>query len=200
MQSLDHNWYAVRIAGQATSVHRRRVFVAGPKGGLHRFLVPDINHKTNIEVAFDGLGVEYFLPIVVHETPHRRKRKMTVVNRTPIIPGYVFVRYVPDWQKLEKTAGVIGVLKSGLNNVRIPHKDIYDLRLIEWQAYMDYIDPPKKRVKRRFIEGSRHSSRHKTLGEISFEVLSVTNRNTIKIFADKLGKFEVSVDDMEKAA
>lgn len=200
MNSIDHSWYAVRISGQATRVSHRRIIFAGPKGGTHQYLVPDINQKTNIEVELEAQGVDYFLPMAISETPHRRKRNVMVTRRAPLLPGYVFVQHVPDWQRLEKAEGVVGVLKCGLDNVRIPSRDIHDLRMIEWQAFCDYVDPPKKRTKRRFIEGARLAINHKTLGTMDVQILSVTSRNTIRVIADRLGKFEFAVDEVHEAA
>ncbi|MCY0150898.1 hypothetical protein OEG84_25160 [Hoeflea sp. G2-23] len=206
MNNIDHNWYAVRISGQATRVSNRRIVFAGPKGGAHQFIVPDINQKTNIEVALDTLGIDYFIPMAITETPHRRKRNVMVTRRQPIIQGYAFVRYVDDWHHFDgsaaKSMGIFGVIRD-LDNapVRVWGRDIHDLRMIEWQAFCDYVDPPKARSRRRFIEGSRHVLRHKpTDSVISVTIQSVTNRNTVKAIADRLGKFEFAVDDVEEAA
>lgn len=205
MEHIDHNWYAVRISGQATRVSRRRIIFAGPKGGTHQFLVSDINQKMEIEMELERLGIDYFIPMVIQEDPHRRKRNVMVTRRAPLLPGYVFVQHVPDWQLLESNAakaiGIIGVIRD-LDNVpvRVWSKDIHDLRMIEWQAFCDYIDPPKSRTKRRFIEGSRLAISHKTLGTMDVQILSVTSRNTIKVIADRLGKFEFNVDEVSEAA
>ena len=200
MEHTDHSWYAVRISGQATRVSHRRIIFAGPKGGTHQYLVPDINQKTNIEVELDHLGVDYFLPMAISEAPHRRKRNVMVTRRTPLLPGYVFVQHVPDWQRLEDADGVVGVLKCGPDNVRIPSRDIHDLRMIEWQAFCDYVDPPKDRTRRRFIEGARMQISHKRLGSMGVEIISVTSRNTIRVIADRLGTFEFAVDEVHEAA
>ena len=196
----NHSWYAIRISGQASRVSRRRIIFAGPKGGRHQFIVPDINQKTNIETALDDLGIDYFIPMAIEEIPHRRNRSVAVTRRVPLIPGYAFVQHVHDWQRLEEAYGVVGVLRCGLENVRITDRDIHALRMIEWQCYCDYLDPPKDRTKRRFIEGSKHLLNHKTIGLMNVTILSVTNRKTVKAFSDWLGKIEFAVDDVEEVA
>ncbi|MCO6407347.1 transcription termination/antitermination NusG family protein [Hoeflea alexandrii] len=207
MEHTDHSWYAVRISGQATRVSHRRIIFTGPKGGSHQYLVPDINQKTNIEVELEHQGIEYFLPMSISEAPHRRKRNVMVTRRAPLLPGYVFVQHVPDWQRLEDAEGVVGVLKCGLDNVRIPSRDIHDLRMIEWQAFCDYLDPPEDREKRavhdRFVEGARYMISHKTYGQIPVTILSITNRNRVKAIADKLGRIDflpADIDEVNEAA
>lgn len=200
MEHVDHSWYAIRISGQGARVSRRRIIFAGPKGGTHQYLVPDINQKSNIEVALDDLGIDYFIPMAIEEVPHRRKRGVMVTRRVPLIPGYAFVQHVADWQALEDTDGVAGVLKCGQENVRIPNRDIHALRMIEWDCFCNYVDPPKDRARRRFMEGSRHVLKHRTIGLMDVTVISVTGRNTIKAIADRLGKVEFAVDDVEEAA
>jgi len=200
-------WYAARISGHATRVANQRMIFHGPKGGSYQFLLPDIDHRTNIEVALDALDLEYFLPMASKEFPHRRKRGVWVTEREPILPGYVFVRNVRDWQALQFADGVIDILRCGHENVRIPALDIHRLRMVEWECYVEYerarahrVDPPKKRLGRKYIEGSRHHVYHKRLGGLDFTVLSVTGRQTIRAIIDKLGKIELSVDDIEDVA
>lgn len=200
MEHTDHNWYAVRISGQATRVSHRRMIFTGPKGGAHQYLVPDINQKMEIELELEALTIDYFIPMVIQERRHRKKGSIILTRRTPMIPGYAFVKHVPDWQKLEEAKSVIGVLKCGFENVRIPSRDIDELQMIQWQAFCNYMDPPKQYTRRRFIEGARLAINHKRIGHMDVEILSVTSRNTIKVIADRMGKFEFAVDEVHEAA
>ena len=204
---VSQHWYAARISGHATRVANQRLIFHGPKGGSYQYLLPDIDQRTNIEVALDKMPLEYFLPMASREFPHRRKRGVWVTERVPILPGYVFVRNVGDWRALEFADGVIDILRCGHENVRIPAVDIHRLRMVEWECYIDYehararrVDPPKKRLGRKYIEGSRHTVNHKRLGHIDFTVMSVTSRQTIRAIHDKLGKIELKVDDIEEVA
>ena len=155
MENIDHHWYAIRISGQATRVSRRRIVFAGPKGGTHEFLVPDINQKTNIEIELDKLDLEYFIPFTISEHEDRRKRGVMVTLRRPVLPGYAFVRCVRDWRALEEADGVLQAIRD-LDNVlvRVPNTDIHVLRMIEWDAWCEYVDPPKDRTRRKWVEGS----------------------------------------------
>jgi transcription antitermination factor NusG len=201
------HWYAARISGHATRVARHRMIFHGPNGGPYQYLVPDIDRRMTIEMPLDALDLEYFLPVASKEFPHRRKRGVWVTEREPILPGYVFVRNVRNWQALEFADGVIGILRCGHENVRIPALDIHRLRMVEWECYVEYerarahrIDPPKKKLGRKYVEGSRHTVNHKRLGHIDFTVMSVTSRQTIRAIHDKLGKIELKVDDIEEVA
>ena len=204
---VSQHWYAARISGHATRVANQRLIFHGPKGGSYQYLLPDIDQRTNIEVALDKMSLEYFLPMASREFPHRRKRNVWITERVPILPGYVFVRNVGDWRALEFADGVIDILRCGHENVRIPAVDIHRLRMVEWECYVEYerararrVDPPKNRLGRKYIEGSRHTVNHKRLGNIDFTVMSVTSRQTIRAIHDKLGKIELKVDDIEEVA
>lgn len=204
---VSQHWYAARISGHATRVANQRLIFHGPKGGSYQYLLPDIDQRTNIEVTLDKLPLEYFLPMASREIQHRRKRNVWLTERVPILPGYVFVRNVGDWRALEFADGVIDILRCGHENVRIPAVDIHRLRMVEWECYVEYerararrVDPPKKRLGRKYIEGSRHTVKHKRLGHIDFTVMSVTSRQTIRAIHDKLGKIELKVDDIEEVA
>lgn len=206
-ETRPHDWYAARITGQATQVSSKKMIIYGPQGGSHQYRVPDIDGRMNIEVALDALDLEYFLPMLHYEIPHRRKRGEWITLSEPIIPGYVFVRHITNWRALEQAEGVVGILRCGPESVRIPGIDIHRLRMAEWECYLDFerkrqlrLDPPKKRLGRKYIEGSRHSVIHKRLGRMDITISSVTSRNTIKAIADKLGKVEIGVDDIEKVA
>jgi hypothetical protein len=201
LEHTDHHWYAVRISGQATRVHKRRIVFTGPKGASHQYLVPDINQKMEIELELERIGVDYFIPMLIQEAPHRRKRNVMVARRVPMISGYAFVKRVRDWQDIEGIKCVSGVIRGFDHSpVRVPSCDIDDLQMIQWQAFCNYMDPPKQHFRRRFIEGSRHTIKHKTLGLMDVHILSVTSRNTIKVIADRLGKFEIPVDEVSEAA
>jgi transcription antitermination factor NusG len=205
LEHTDHHWYVVRISGHATRVSRRRIVFAGPRGGTHQFIVPDIDQKTNIEIELDKLDLEYFIPFTISEHEDRRKRGVMVTLRRPVLPGYAFVRCVRDWRALEEAAGVMQAIRD-LDNVlvRVPNTDIHVLRMIEWDAWCEYVDPPKDRTRRQWIEGSRRMIRHKATDTVmAVTVLSVSNRNRIKAIADKLGRLDFSptdVDDLGEAA
>jgi transcription antitermination factor NusG len=195
----DHNWYAVRVTGGALKVFSEKLVFAGPKGGTRKFSVPDIDQRTNIEVEFEKLGIEYFLPCLISKKQHRRKREAYITKRRPLIPGYVFVRYVSDWQQIKDIRDVVDVVRSENGPVRIRNQDIHLLRMAAWQSYCDAFESEHERLKRKFPAGSTHRVNHKTVGFIDVTVLSVTQSKKIKGFSDWLGKVEFKAEDLLQA-
>ena len=42
----------------------------------------------------------------------------------PLFPGYLFVRVVDRWRRIDRTMGVIGVVKTGETPARCPDNEI----------------------------------------------------------------------------
>jgi transcription antitermination factor NusG len=65
--------------------------------------------RTRLEHALKDY--DYYVPFEHFEFRHHRSKKI-IQSRKPLIPGYVFVADVYDWEKLERIPEVIGPIRG----------------------------------------------------------------------------------------
>lgn len=83
-------------------------------------------------IALDNLarqGFDCFLPEAVN--PYQRLSKKNQLRIEPLFPRYLFLNAVPEVQNLatvRSTRGVVGLVRSGFELVRVPEAIIHALR------------------------------------------------------------------------
>jgi transcription antitermination factor NusG len=87
-------------------------------------------HEKTVAKQFEGLEIEYFLPLVTHM--HKWSTGLRQVE-LPLFPGYAFVRlvYSPDQRvRVLRTHGVVDFVGTQGRGTPIPDKQIEDVKIL----------------------------------------------------------------------
>jgi transcription antitermination factor NusG len=185
-------------------------------GKPHRFYP-----GANVEVALRQAGVEFYLPVELKATMHKRTKEL-LDKRWPLIPGYCFIpeRHNINWKALTKIDYVSCAVHSKGTPLRIRGSDIERIKDIEEAIRAKYIYDKaaqlqrqqaaahrmtSREAKRMFPEGAkfRVMDSHAMFGGKEARVLAATGRNTIRAVIEMLGgavTAELGIDYLEDAA
>lgn len=86
---------------------------------------------STVERHLKERGFSYYMPAETRLIRDRRKANLYKERRFPIIPGYIFVRDVWDFKRLEETTGIINVIRFEGIPFPMPERDIDELKRIE---------------------------------------------------------------------
>ncbi|RTM07423.1 MAG: hypothetical protein EKK31_11720 [Hyphomicrobiales bacterium] len=134
-------WYAVRTAPGAQMPQREYVVESTslgadgrPRGKGYR-ITPSLDPNISaIERALSNEGFTYYMPVERRLVRDRKKTDLWKPRRFALLLGYVFVKDVEDWVRLEETAGVASVVRNQGRPMTIPVAEIDMLRVMEAEA------------------------------------------------------------------
>lgn len=134
-------WFAIRTAPGAQMPQREYAVETTslgadgrPRGKGYR-IVPSLDPNVSaVERALSNEGFTHYMPVERRLVRDRKKTDLWKPRRFALLLGYVFVRDVDDWIRLEETAGVASVVRSQGRPMAIPVCEIDMLREMEAEA------------------------------------------------------------------
>jgi transcription antitermination factor NusG len=92
-------------------------------------------HESLAADCLTTAGFEIFVP-----------KTKTVRGTAPLFPGYLFVRIVDRWRAVDRTLGVLGLIKCGVAPAKCPDVEIAALQSrIDSRGLVRLPPPPKRR-------------------------------------------------------
>ena len=212
-------WYAVRTAPGAQLPQREYAIEnTAAKHGKGYRIVPSLNPNISaVERALRDNGFKFYMPVERRLVRDRRKHDLWKPRRFAILLGYVFVTDVVDWQLLEETPGVAGIVGTRGTPMPINPKDMERLVQIEKEceeAYQRYVarmelNEAKKlaaqqklsraKVKQLYPSGSWVSATKGAFAGRTFVVAGLDRNGRLKMIADGLnaiGTISLPVSDV----
>jgi transcription antitermination factor NusG len=105
-----------------------------PRGKGYR-IVPSLDPNVSaIERALSNEGFSYYMPVERRLVRDRKKTDLWKPRRFALLLGYVFVKDVEDWVRLEETAGIASIVRNQGRPMAIPAGEIEMLRVMEAEA------------------------------------------------------------------
>lgn len=153
-------------------------------------------------------GFNAYMPAELRLIRDRRKANLWKERRFPIIPGYVFVRDVWDFKRLEETTGIINVIRFEGVPFPMPERDIDELKRIEAECEASFQRDVARRAfaaskmtrgkaKRLFPSGSHVMITAGPLRHTLAQVTGTDRGGRIKLISNMLHSLSVSVDANE---
>jgi transcription antitermination factor NusG len=105
-----------------------------PRGKGYR-IVPSLDPNVSaVERALSNEGFSYYMPVERRLVRDRKKTDLWKPRRFALLLGYIFVKDVEDWVRLEETAGIASVVRNQGRPLSIPVAEIEMLREMEAEA------------------------------------------------------------------
>lgn len=131
-------WYAIRTSPGAQLPQREyatETTALGkdgqPRGKGYR-IVPSLNpNMSAVEKALKDKGFTCYMPADFKVVRSRKKANSYTLRRFPLLPGYLFVHDIRDWEKLEKVPGVAGWVHVDGKPLALSVTDFLLLRTVE---------------------------------------------------------------------
>lgn len=142
----EHHWYAVKtIPGAQKPQREYTVEVTSPyKDGRPRGkgyrIVPSLNpDQSAVERALSQAGFQHWMPAEKRLVRDRKHTDLWKVRRFALMVGYVFVNNPMDFNLLESTPGVAGVVRDSTGKpLPIDLLDILKVRSAEADAEVEF--------------------------------------------------------------
>jgi transcription antitermination factor NusG len=160
-------WFACRTAPGAQMPQREYTVHATSRGadgrprGKGYTIVPSLDPNVSaVERSLSNAGFAHYMPIEKRLVRDRKKTNLWKPRRFALLLGYVFVKDVDDFRKLEETAGIASVVRSQGKPMPIMGKDILMLQSMEavaeekYQQLVEQRAAAERRVTRRKAAGA----------------------------------------------
>lgn len=169
---------------------------------------------SRVELELTEKSFSCYMPIEVKDIIHHRTKKQ-IAKWFPLIPGYVFVQGVTDFEKLEKSRGVAETVRVQTRPIVLQQAEVDLIRLAEMAVFDELANSrvasmlASRRLSGRAMADVYPSGAQvmvKADGFLAGElgrIAATTGRQTVKIILDRLnnlGTIELSVDDISLIA
>lgn len=180
-------WYALRLKPGAARPYRHDERI------------------TNIEWSLKREGIDYYMPMELAMKIHHRTKK-TIDKRFPLIPGYAFMRAIPDeqnWKKVAECDFVASIIGVGGTPIPLPTAQIDLIQMAETslrelyeyhKALRAYQEEQRLRKVTRRVAAEQFpaggvvtiSKEHRLFAGRRATIIAATGRNTIKAVIETL--------------
>ena len=104
----------------------------------------EVSRETNAgnRIA-DDLGYLTYVPQFQTEVWNRRKHRRKERVLRPLFPGYLFALFDPDrdaWGSIERTPGVLRIVRSGSQPTRVPLELVEQLQAAESSGHVERLE------------------------------------------------------------
>jgi transcription antitermination factor NusG len=159
-------WFACRTAPGAQQPQREYAVESTslgsdgrPRGKGYR-IVPSLDPNVSaVERSLSNAGFSYYMPVEKRLVRDRKNTRVYKPRRFALLLGYIFVKDVEDFRKLEETAGIASVVRSQGKPMPILGKDILMLQSMEaiaeekYRQLVEQREAAERRVSRRAAAG-----------------------------------------------
>lgn len=197
-------WYALRLKPGASRPYRHDERI------------------TNIEWSLKREGIDYYMPMELAMKIHHRTKK-TIDKRFPLIPGYAFMRAIPDeqnWKKVAECDFVASIIGVGGTPIPLPTAQIDLIQMAETslreiyeyhKALRAYQEEQRLRKVTRRVAAEQFpaggvvtiSKEHRLFAGRRATIIAATGRNTIKAVIETLNGManaEIPIDLVERVS
>ncbi|TAX57128.1 hypothetical protein ELI01_18800 [Rhizobium leguminosarum] len=177
---------------------------------------------TNIEWSLKREGIDYYMPMELAMKIHHRTKK-TIDKRFPLIPGYAFMRAIPNeqnWRKVAECDFVSSIIGINGTPLALPAAQVELIQMAETslrelyeyhKALRAYEEAQRLRKVTRRVAAEQFpaggvvtiSKEHRLFAGRRATIVAATGRNTIKVIIDRLNGLanaEIPLEFVEEVA